>query len=73
MFDMTYFFYVLGGAVIGFLLSGWIFLYRLLLVREHIKQTRNIVEKNEEETDVLRKRLREFETQEPEEPRSMWN
>ena len=73
MFDMTYFFYALGGAVVGFLLSGWIFFYKLLRLRDHISETRNIIEKHEEETDVLRRKLREFETQDPEEPRSMWS
>lgn len=70
---MTYFFYVLGGAVVGFLLSGWIFFYQLLLIRKHIAETKEIIEKNEEETNILRRKLNEFEEKFPDEPRSMWS
>ncbi len=73
MFDMTYFFYVLGGTVVGYLISWGVSSYQLLLLGKHIDETRKIIERNEEETANLRRRLSEFEEKFPDEPRSMWS
>lgn len=70
---MTYFFWALGGAVVGFLLSGWIFFYQLLLLRNHVKETREIMERNDCKTDTLQGKISELEGNSPDEPRSMWN
>lgn len=70
---MNYFWCALGGAVVGFLLSGWIFLYQLLLLRNHINETREIMEKNEGRTDILQGKMDKIEEDSSEEPRSMWS
>ena len=64
---------LIGGAVIGCLLSGWIFFWQLLVLRRHVDETRKIMERSDERADLLRGKVNKLEGDSSEEPRSMWS